>query len=134
MKIAVIGSRRRLDRDSVVAFVNGLAPEVVVISGACRGPDRWAVEAAKARGLATEEFEPDLVGCKQRHDFTKRYYERNQRVIDACDSVVAFVASDRKGGTEDTIKRARAAGKPVDVRMEHNECSPTPSRPLNPVT
>jgi hypothetical protein len=134
MKIAVIGSRRRLDRESVVAFVNGLAPDVIVISGACRGPDRWAVEAAKARGLETEEFAPDLSGCKQRHEFTKRYYERNQRVVDACDSVVAFVASDRKGGTEDTIKRALAANKPVDVRMEFNECSPTPSQRFNPAT
>jgi hypothetical protein len=33
-----------------------------------------------------------------------------------CDRAVAFVASDRKGGTEDTIKRALKAGKPVEIR------------------
>jgi hypothetical protein len=33
-----------------------------------------------------------------------------------CDRVVAFVASDRKGGTEDTIKRALKAAKPVEIR------------------
>jgi hypothetical protein len=33
-----------------------------------------------------------------------------------CDHVIAFVASDRKGGTEDAIKRALKAGKPVEIR------------------
>jgi hypothetical protein len=51
-----------------------------------------------------------------RFEFTKTYYARNQLVAKDCDRVVAFVASDRKGGTEDTIKRALKAGKPVEIR------------------
>lgn len=46
----------------------------------------------------------------------QRHYDRNQRIIDDCDRVIAFAASDRTGGTEDTIRRAGRAGKPVEVR------------------
>jgi hypothetical protein len=45
-----------------------------------------------------------------------RYYARNQRIVDDSDLIVAFVAPDRTGGTEDTIRRAKRAGKPVEVR------------------
>jgi hypothetical protein len=30
--------------------------------------------------------------------------------------IIAFVAPDRTGGTEDTIRRAERAGKPVELR------------------
>jgi hypothetical protein len=115
VKVAVVGSRKRKDRGAIVALVNALPAGSVVVSGKCEGPDQWAAEAARARGLEVLEFEPDLSGCKQRFEYTKRYYERNQRVVDACDRVAAFVAPDRKGGTEDTIRRAEKAGKPVDL-------------------
>jgi len=118
MRVAIVGSRRRVDREAVVAVVNELAEGTVVISGGCVGPDQWAVAQARARGLPVEEFVPDTAGCRQRFEFTRRYYERNQRVVDACDRVVAFVAPDRTGGTEDTIRRALKAGKPVEIRHE----------------
>jgi hypothetical protein len=45
------------------------------------------------------------------------FYRRNQRLVDDSDRVIAFVAPDRTGGTEDTIRRATRAGKPVEVRV-----------------
>jgi phosphoribosylpyrophosphate synthetase len=57
---------------------------------------------------------PELAGCKERHEFTKAYYARNQRIVDDSDLVVAFTEKDR-GGTWDTIKRARRAGLPVKI-------------------
>ena len=47
---------------------------------------------------------------------TKRYYERNQRIVNESDLIVAFLAPNRTGGTEDTIRRAKRADKPVEVR------------------
>ncbi len=114
MKIAIVGSRRRRDQSTVVKFVNSLPAGTIVVSGACPdSADVWAAEAARARGLEVIEFKPDLTGCKKRFEFTKRYYARNQQVAEACDELIAFVAPDRKGGTEDTIKRACVLGKPV---------------------
>jgi hypothetical protein len=59
---------------------------------------------------------PDLDGAVTRWQIADRYYARNQRIVDDSDVIVAFVAQDRKGGTEDTIRRAKRARKPVEVR------------------
>lgn len=112
MRYGFVGSRRRTDRQAVIDAVNGLPAGSVVVSGGAAGPDTWAVDAAKARGLETSVLLPDLDGVSSRHDATKRYYARNQRIADDSDAIVAFVAPDRKGGTEDTIRRALKRGIP----------------------
>jgi hypothetical protein len=99
----------------VVAAVAGLAATDVVVSGGCRGVDQWATEAAEARGLATKEHRPNLEGVRNRGEAAGRYHERNQAVVDDVDRIIAFPSDDRKGGTEDTIRRAIKAGKPVTL-------------------
>jgi hypothetical protein len=47
---------------------------------------------------------------------SRRALLRNQRIVDDSDLIIAFIAPDRTGGTEDTIRRAMRAGKPVEVR------------------
>jgi hypothetical protein len=116
MRVAIVGSRRRTDRTAVEAVVAELGADDIVVSGGCRGPDSWALEAAAARGLGTALHLPDLSDVKNRGAAARRHHQRNQRVIDDCDRVIAFVAPDRKGGTEDTIRRAERAGKPVEIR------------------
>jgi hypothetical protein len=59
---------------------------------------------------------PDLNGVHVYWAATERYYARNQAIVDESDKIIAFVAPDRTGGTEDTIRRARRAGKPVELR------------------
>lgn len=114
-RVAIIGSRRWRDRDAIGRAVAALETGDVVVSGGAKGPDTWAAAAARARGLEVVEHRPDLAGVKARWAAAERYYARNQRVVDDCDRVIAFVAADRKGGTEDTIRRAAKAGKPIDV-------------------
>lgn len=116
MKVAIVGSRRRTDREAVIAAVNALPVGTIVVSGGCAGPDQWAAEAAEARGLTVREHLPKTEGCRQRFEFTKANYARNQAIVDDCDRVIAFVDASRKGGTEDTIRRANKAGRPVDLR------------------
>ena len=116
MRIAFVGSRRRTDREAVEAFIAELAPGAVVVSGGAQGPDQWAEEAARARGLAVVVHKPDLDGAVTRWQIADRYHARNQRIVDDSEIIVAFVAPDRKGGTEDTIRRAKRAGKLVTVR------------------
>lgn len=116
MRIGVLGSRRRTDRQAVDACIAELAPGTVIVTGGAKGPDRWAEAAARARGLAVIVHQPDLQGVKAYYQAAQRHYDRNQRIIDDCDRVIAFVASDRTGGTEDTIRRAERAGKPIEVR------------------
>lgn len=113
MKVAVVGSRKRKDRQSVIDFIESLPADAVVVSGGCRGVDTWAVQAARRRGLACIEILPDLKGCRRRWEFAERYYARNRKVAETCDVMAAFVSNDRRGGTENAVKHARKLGKRV---------------------
>ena len=96
-----------------MSLVRALPAGSVVVSGGCRGVDRWAAEAARARGLEVLELLPDLAGVKSRGQAASRFFARNKRIVDAADVCVAFPAPDRKGGTENTIAHAHAKGIPV---------------------
>jgi predicted Rossmann fold nucleotide-binding protein DprA/Smf involved in DNA uptake len=99
----------------VTTIVRALPSDAVVVSGGCRGIDSWAAEAARAAGLRVEELLPDLSGVRSRGEAARRYHDRNTLVAQACDELIALVANDRKGGTEDTVRKAVAAGKPVTI-------------------
>lgn len=118
MRIAIVGSRRRIDRDRVFDFVNSLPPTDTVVSGGCQGVDTWAIDAAYERGMKWKVHFPDLIGARTYHDKRERYYQRNEKVVKDSDMVVAFVAPDRKGGTENTIKWAKKYGVPVLIMNE----------------
>lgn len=114
MKIAIVGSRKFPQLQLVEWFIRDLPLGVTVVSGGAVGVDQAAEEYARLRGLETEIKRPDLEGVGERKEFTERYYERNQKIVDSADLVVAFTEKDA-GGTWDTIKRARRAGKPVKI-------------------
>jgi hypothetical protein len=95
-------------------FVRDLPLGVVIVSGGANGVDSAAIEYAKRRGMETIEYLPDLDGCKAKHEYAERYYARNQKIVDACDLLVAFTEKD-SGGTWDTIKRARKSKKPLKI-------------------
>jgi len=115
-RVAIVGSRRRTDRGAVEAEVARLADGTVVVSGGARGPDSWAAAAAISRGLEVKVHPPKLVAVRCFSDAVRGYYARNQAIVDDCDWVIAFPSDDRHGGTEDTIRRALRAGKPVHIR------------------
>jgi hypothetical protein len=110
--IAIVGARRRTDRETVDRLVAGFPADTVIVSGGAIGPDTWAEEAARKRGLAVKIFRPDLhdADTLSQGQITRRYHARNQQIIDAADEVFAFVAPDREGGTEDTIRCAQRKG------------------------
>ena len=127
-RIAIIGSRSRIDRETVDNLVAGLPPDCVIVSGGAAGPDTWAEETARKRGLDVHIFLPDLAGVRGRGEATRRYYARNQQVVDAADEVYALVAENRRGGTEDTIKRARKKGIPVTLLPCPRATQPQPTQ------
>jgi len=103
-KIGIVGSRRRTDKNNVIALVDSLDLTDTIVSGGCKGVDTWAEERAKQRGMKTIIHKPDLKNVKDRIDVVKRYYERNKKVAQESDIIHAFVSNDRKGGTENTIQ------------------------------
>jgi len=116
VRVGIVGSRRRTDRETVEATVAALPVGTVVVTGGAAGPDQWAAQAALAHGIEVLVHRPDFAAVRTRWQATDRYYARNQRIVDDADRVIAFVAPDRTGGTEDTIRCALRAGKPVELR------------------
>lgn len=119
MKYGIVGSRRWVNAEEVFRFVKSLPPESIIVSGGCKGVDTWAEKTAISIGLKTIVFKPELSNCKMRYEFTKAYYARNELIAKECDVLVAFVAKDRKGGTENTIKHAQVLGKEIIIIDEN---------------
>jgi len=108
-RIAIVGSRDYPSLPDVERFVKSLDPSTMIVSGGARGVDRTAERAAKSRGLQTMVFLADW------NTYGKRAgYIRNEQIIDNADEVVAFW-DGKSPGTADTIRKARAARKPVRI-------------------
>lgn len=111
--IAIVGSRRRMDQETVARLVERLPADAVVVSGGAPGPDTWAEEAAVRAGLPTKIFRPNVEGALNQGQRRRRFHARNQLIVDAADELIALVSPNRRGGTEDTIARAQRKGIPV---------------------
>ncbi len=108
--VAIVGSRSRTDRQTVDRLVAGFPADTVLVSGGAPGPDTWAEEAAKQYGLKIHVFRPDLAGVRSQGQATRRYHRRNQLIVDMADEMVALVAPNRRGGTENAVRRAGRKG------------------------
>lgn len=113
MRVLVCGDRNWTEYKCILARLQSLPPDTVVIHGGCRGADQLARQAAQALGFQTIEFPARW----------KRYGRaagpiRNKQML--CegkpDLVLAFHHNLGKSrGTADTVRRARTAGLPVEV-------------------
>ena len=107
-KIIIIGSRRRDTHSDFVkvhnCFVAIYSEGDMIVSGGCKkGGDRFAEILIKEFKTPKKIFE-----AKWRKDGKyNRYagFERNTLVAKFGDEVIACVAPDRRGGTEDTIRK-----------------------------
>ena len=104
-KIGIIGSRRRdagIDQKATrEKFFEVFEDDDWIVSGGCpQGGDRFAEKIAKDYGIPIIIFYPNW------KKFGKgAAIMRNTDVAQESDVMVACVAKDRKGGTEDTIKK-----------------------------
>lgn len=108
MKIGIIGTRRRdtgIDLDKVSAaflYVYSKNENIfTIISGGCpKGGDRFAEIIADDLGV------PKVIYYANWEKYGKAAgFVRNTDIANESDVLIACVASDRKGGTEDTIKK-----------------------------
>lgn len=114
--IGIVGSRRRdSDADYQTAlyeFEQWYEAGDRLVSGGCPfGADRFAEKIAKTRGLSITIHYPDWNGP----DGRAAGFVRNSRIAADADVLIALVAPDRTGGTEDTIRKATKLGKRVVI-------------------
>ena len=112
--IGIVGSRRRDSDADYEACLTAFEVEYHlgdrIVSGGCpRGGDRFAEAIAKSRGLTITIHYPDWNGPAGKG----AGFVRNSRIAEDCDVLIAVVAADRKGGTEDTVRKATKLAKRI---------------------
>jgi len=105
LKIGIIGSRRRDSEEDFIkvekAFSSIYEPGDIIVSGGCpEGGDRFAEIIAKENGIPIMIFPANWKQYGKSAGFI-----RNGDIARKSDVLIACVASDRKGGTEDTITK-----------------------------
>jgi predicted nucleic acid-binding Zn-ribbon protein len=111
--IGIVGSRRRDSKEDLSAFFEVFGKVYKegdrLVSGGCpKGGDRFAEIVAKQMGLTITIHYPDWDKYGKSAGF-----KRNTNIAEDADVLIAIVAEDRKGGTEDTIKKAEKLGKQI---------------------
>lgn len=136
MRVGVVGSRRRDSSEDKRILVGalrylleytGYSPiECTFVSGGCPlGADRFIVELHKGEALPGSEmveFLPDKSNINSKWDLVNAMYARNYKIAADSDVLVALVAPDRKGGTENTIKHMTKMGKPILLVLPGGQC------------
>jgi len=109
MKLGIVGSRRRNspeDKRLIRERILELRPEMIISGGCPKGADKFAEELAKELGIAIAIFYPkqETKLLQNYYGRVEAFYKRNEQIAMHSEALLALVASDRKGGTENTIK------------------------------
>lgn len=108
--MAIVGSRHFSEPDRVSAYVNSLPQGASIITGSASGVDAAATRMARAKGIPVQVLPASFDELADR----SKSAARNQRLIDACDVLVAFW-DGTSTGTRNTVERALDSGKEVHV-------------------
>ena len=110
MRIAIVGSRHFAAPSRVADYVKSLPPKSSIITGSASGVDAAATKAARETGIPVQVMTASFDELAD----SGRSAARNQRLVDACDVLVAFWDGSSKG-TRATVERALDSGKEVHV-------------------
>ena len=105
-RIIIIGSRRRNTAEDYIKvkrqFFAIYKKGDIIVSGGCKkGGDKFAERIALSFNIPKRIFKPNL----EKYGSPVAFFVRNTEVAKHGDEMIACVAKDRTGGTEDTIKK-----------------------------
>jgi len=110
LKVAIVGSRHFSEPDRVADYVRSLPAKASILTGSASGVDAAATKAAREKGIPVQVMPASFDEMAD----ASRAAARNQRLVDACDVLVAFWDGSSKG-TRATVERALDSGKEVHV-------------------
>jgi len=115
MKLGIVGSRRRATAKDLLLIrkrVTKLQPSMIISGGCFGGADHFAEMIARELGIPITIYYPKLNSTKRYayHEVVKANYARNHLIAIHSDHLIALVAPDRKGGTENTIEHFKRHG------------------------
>jgi hypothetical protein len=110
--VLVCGSRTWTDRAIIDRVICGLERDTIIVHGGATGADALADDAALLWGLTRRVYPADW----STHGRAAGPI-RNQRMLDLEEPVrvIAFRMTGESRGTDDMIRRAEAAGIPVEI-------------------
>lgn len=111
--IGIIGSRSRNTQNDLDlckrAFEDIYEKGDSLVSGGCpKGGDKFAELIAKENNIPIKIHYPEWDKYGKSAGFKRNIY-----IAEDCDILLAIVAANRTGGTEDTIKKAERLGKKI---------------------
>ena len=118
MRLGIVGSRRRnklSDKILIRKKVKELNPLEIVSGGCKQGADRFAEQITKELRIKKKIFLPEKPKRMVYHEFVKAFFSRNKQIAEYSDMLIALVAPDRKGGTENTIKHFLKTHNEIDL-------------------
>ena len=118
LRVAIVGSQEYSRLDLVRDYVNQLPAARVIVSGAARGVDAAAEEAALAAGLATLTFPADWTGLGQNAGLV-----RNAEIVANADRLVSFWDGDSPGTANLVLQ---AAGRRLPIEIHGPDGAPMP--------
>jgi len=131
MIIGIIGSRRRDSREDYWTLRNKITDLEIkdkdlvtkIITGDCKtGGDKFARDYANQFWtlkveLIVKKVDFPAFGAPY-YDYVKAYYKRNEEIAkEEMDYLIALVAPDRTGGTENTIKHFKKHHKDWEKKL-----------------
>lgn len=102
--IGVVGNRYGWSYEEVKKKLDELeiTPCDMIVSGGAIGVDSFAQRYAEEKGVFILIAYPDMNVPSPR-----RYYERNDLILEMCEILVAFQKDDKHSGTQYTINRGK---------------------------
>jgi len=134
--IGIVGSRRRDSKADLEVcrkvFLSVYEEGDIIVSGGCKqGGDRFAEIFIKEYNIPEDKviihypdkskLDPEKMKRNPRWAYAEINYARNTLIARDSDILIAVVAEDRKGGTEDTIKKAKKMQKTITYVPELTE-------------
>ena len=122
--IGIIGTRRRNSEDDFRAVEHAFYllfnkyKDIQIISGGCvKGGDRFAEKLAYEMGIPITIYYPRKDKMISRQTAIRELFARNTLIVQDSDFLIACIAEDRKGGTEDAIKKFIKLGKGLNLYL-----------------
>lgn len=118
--IGIVGSRRRNEQIDFSAcwntFIKIYEPGDRIVSGGCKsGGDKFAEIIAEKFGLTIENGGLIIHPADWKQYGKRAGFIRNTYIAQDADVVIAVVAPDRTGGTEDTLHKAMKFHKEIII-------------------
>ncbi len=110
MKVAIVGSRHFAAPNRVTEYVRSLPEGSSIVTGSASGVDAAATRAAREAGVPVQVISASFDELAD----PGKAAARNQRLVEACDVLVAFWDGTSRG-TRATVDRALDAGKEVHI-------------------